>query len=1521
VLLRPRAIRGWLDRQHELRSALGAVRAGMTVEVCGAPGVGRTAFLRHLAHSAEASGFPDGVVYLPAARSATDLLHALFDAFYETSAPYKPGSAELHLALREKKALLLFDDVALGRVELETLLDAVPESAIVLVTRERTLWGEVQAIPLHGLPTADAVALIEREVGRSLAGNEREAAAALAAALDGYPMRLLQAAALAGDDRGSLLDVLGRVQRAERATAVTAELVQSTDERERRVLGALAAVGGVAVATDALAAMAGVDDVEDAVGGLARRGLVEARGHTLGLAPGVAEALIEAPVNDLPIERVIDGYTAWAEQHRGEPVVRETAAAMLNLQQRARDEGRWNRVLKLGGMVAGALILDGRWSAWAAVLDANLEAARAVGDGAAEAHALHELGTRALCLGDRVSAHASLSRALALRERLGDTAGAAVSRHNLTLIAPPVTPSDETSDALHTDEGGSLEDWPLLRDAAEPAAVASRGGVSFLARSALVLGLGVLGGMGWWMAQRWLAPGASGAIPPPAQPVQTTEPLPPPPPDPAAAEPVLALNPAEIQFGFLVVRSAGEPRPVLLTNTGTRTVTLSRAVLSGNQAADFAVDDSGCTMPLAPSDSCRVDVRFTPGDTGDRHATVTFEAVNASARWIVQLSGAGTAPDRRQITLPADVSFGSRTLRTSADRRDVIVTNPGRVALRIARAEIGGEHAGDFAMVSDACSGTVLQQRATCTIGLRFTPLGVGARAGLLTVVSDAEDGARPVALGGDGTAAPAPVAQLSPATLEFKPQIIRQPGGAQTIRVTNSGNGPLVIGDVSVLGPHAADFPIVRNTCAGASVAASASCTIEVGFAPAGTGPRLAMLTLAHNAGDAERTVDLFGTALSPPRPVARVQPEALDFGRRVEGTTGDARTVTLTNIGGGTLVVSRVGVSGGQAGDFAIDDTCATAKLERGQTCTVAIRFLPRAAGARRAQLDLPDNSGEPALRVVLAGQGEASRPIEPTPAPAPPAPVSPPVVTTPPVTVVPPVVVAPPPAPPAPSPPVVVSPPLVVSPPPIVPPPPGPGALVVSPGRIEFGALTVRERSRPEVVTLENRGESPVAGGRLAMDGRRDDFRLLDQQRCEGRTLRPNERCDLAILFEPRDDGTRSATLRVADATRRSTLSVALAGSGVRAPRNPDPLDQGGQTGPLPLPDPVRRVVLIPERIDFAPVTAGAGVRTGALAAGQPPPPAVTARPIAIRNVGDADVMIGNVALEDGAPDFLLRPARACGRLRPRDECTLGAVLFNPSGPGVRRGAVIVEHNVPGSPRRVVLAGEGRAAPPPPPVISRFEWDKDALCYQVSGASRAQIEPSVDRDVRLPQGCLPVRPASTTRYTMTVEGPGGRDSASTVVEVRRPASPPKITFESVGSKLCYEIRDATRASIEPEPGPVSLSGPCVTVNPSRTTTYTLTAEGAGGRAQAKATVVRQQTTGATPGSSGTGGRLTTGTPKTSGGTSTTGTPKTTGTGRTTSTPPARTPPVRQPPPPARRADPVKQPPPPAERATPPK
>jgi hypothetical protein len=444
VFLRPQPVPELLDREAELGGAVSALESDLPVEFSGEEGVGKTTLVRHMAYHSSADRFPDGVVYhFVRHKPVPDMLQSLFDAFYESDVPLKPTDAEIRHSLENKKALILLDDVELPRAEVESLMDAVPRCTFVLASEKRRLWREGHPVALQGLPLDDGLALVERELGRPLAQEERTGAEDLCTALEGHPLRILQAVALAQEEGRSLAEMAQRMQAPDASDVLITGNLASLSESEQRVLAALAALAGAPLDADHLASLAGLVDAAPILQKLHSRGLVEAHSPRYSLAGGLDEDLGQRWNLGPWRERALTHFTTWTEDHRSEPdALLEEAEAILELLRWGIDARRWAEVLRLGQAVEGALTLSGQWGGWAQVLEWVLQAAEALGNQGAEAWALHQVGTRAFCLGEADAARNFLTQALELREALGDRIGAAITRHNLDLLLGPPPPPE-----------------------------------------------------------------------------------------------------------------------------------------------------------------------------------------------------------------------------------------------------------------------------------------------------------------------------------------------------------------------------------------------------------------------------------------------------------------------------------------------------------------------------------------------------------------------------------------------------------------------------------------------------------------------------------------------------------------------------------------------------------------------------------------------------------------------------------------------------------------------------------------------------------------------------------------------------------------------------------------------------------------------------------------------------------------------------------------------------------------------
>jgi alpha-tubulin suppressor-like RCC1 family protein len=99
------------------------------------------------------------------------------------------------------------------------------------------------------------------------------------------------------------------------------------------------------------------------------------------------------------------------------------------------------------------------------------------------------------------------------------------------------------------------------------------------------------------------------------------------------------------------------------------------------------------------------------------------------------------------------------------------------------------------------------------------------------------------------------PAASLSANSLIFTAQDVGSQSTAQTLTLTSSGTGPLSLNNIAAGG----DFAVTHNCPA--SLAAGASCAINVSFTPLLAGARDGLLTLWSDAPDSPQMVSLTGT------------------------------------------------------------------------------------------------------------------------------------------------------------------------------------------------------------------------------------------------------------------------------------------------------------------------------------------------------------------------------------------------------------------------------------------------------------------------------------------------------------------------------------------------------------------------------------------------------------------------------------------------------------------------------------
>jgi hypothetical protein len=339
---------------------------------------------------------------------------------------------------------------------------------------------------------------------------------------------------------------------------------------------------------------------------------------------------------------------------------------------------------------------------------------------------------------------------------------------------------------------------------------------------------------------------------------------------------------------------------------------------------------------------------------------------------VVAFNAAGESPSNEltmgqvPIVSPPALAFADQLVGTASAPLTVTL-RATTTALTINSITITGANAGDFTLGAGNC-GAVLAAGRSCNIPIRFRPLAAGPRTAALTIADSDPTSPQVVPLSGSGIA---PVNSVSPTALTFSsPLNVRT--AAQTVTVSNTGAAPLRINGIGLSGANPGQFART-DTCGPfpATLAAGASCTIDVTFRPTSVGDKSASLNVNVAAPATSRSVALTGTVVVP---TFTLSPGALAFGDQARNTTSAAQTITVSNTGAAPLRINNIRRIGANPGQFAHTHTCGAfpATLAPGASCTVSVTFRPTSLGPKSAALEVRVAAPATSQPVPLTGTG---------------------------------------------------------------------------------------------------------------------------------------------------------------------------------------------------------------------------------------------------------------------------------------------------------------------------------------------------------------------------------------------------------------------------------------------------------------------------------------------------------------------------------------------------------------------
>ncbi|MEW7009440.1 choice-of-anchor D domain-containing protein [Lentilitoribacter sp. EG35] len=217
-------------------------------------------------------------------------------------------------------------------------------------------------------------------------------------------------------------------------------------------------------------------------------------------------------------------------------------------------------------------------------------------------------------------------------------------------------------------------------------------------------------------------------------------------------------------FGSTNVISGTISRMFTIQNTGTGTLNVTNAVLSGADAGEFSITTAPSNT-IAPSGSSTVVVQFDPSSAGVKSATLTISSDDGNeSEYDFALTGNGignseinvvgnsinivdgdTTPDTADHT-----DFGSTNITSGRISRTFTIQNTGTATLNVTNAVLSGVNASEFT-ITTAPANTIAPSGSSMVV-VQFDPSSVGPKSATLTINSDdSNEAAYDFAIEGNG--------------------------------------------------------------------------------------------------------------------------------------------------------------------------------------------------------------------------------------------------------------------------------------------------------------------------------------------------------------------------------------------------------------------------------------------------------------------------------------------------------------------------------------------------------------------------------------------------------------------------------------------------------------------------------------------------------------------------------------------------------------------------------------------------
>lgn len=376
--------------------------------------------------------------------------------------------------------------------------------------------------------------------------------------------------------------------------------------------------------------------------------------------------------------------------------------------------------------------------------------------------------------------------------------------------------------------------------------------------------------------------------------------------------------------------------------------------LSGANKDQFALASDGCSgKPLGGGATCALALHFIPTARGSQSAQLTVSGTpGGSAPTMLQARG------KKHAVL--SVNPGSITFSTTAESsaaQGFTILNDSDEDIQLLTATVNPSSGTSYFRLNNSnisCLNAPLLAGRSCASDVALNSLVQGTYPGTLTV-SGAPATKAVVPLSGTYDFGGTLLSYVS--KLDFGSYLAKPVKLSASVRnATNRAIGPLT---TTIQGNY---FSVSSDGCTGQILQPAYLCILEVTFTPTFTGNFSGTLTVA--AGSDRVSWPLSADALVP---AFQFSPAKLDFGAVGVGQSSAPLSATLHNISNRVQPTDNTPNNG----DYTVVGSDCPASLAIDGTCTVSLRFGPRASGPSAGSLTFTGAEGSPSLPLSGTGQ----------------------------------------------------------------------------------------------------------------------------------------------------------------------------------------------------------------------------------------------------------------------------------------------------------------------------------------------------------------------------------------------------------------------------------------------------------------------------------------------------------------------------------------------------------------------